>query len=42
MVAKISAKTIPHGRYITLQLAEVAVLRSLFRNIWANGLPTEG
>jgi hypothetical protein len=42
MLAKIGAKMIRHGRYITFHLAEVAVPRSLFRKTWANGLPTEG
>ncbi len=30
---KIGAKVIRHGRYITFQLAEVAVSRDLFRKI---------
>ncbi len=30
---KIGAKVVSHGRYVTFQLAEVAVPRSLFRNI---------
>ena len=30
---KISAKVVRHGRYITFQLAEVAIPRSLFANI---------
>ncbi len=29
---KIGAKTIRHGRYITFQLAEIAIPRSLFTN----------
>ena len=28
------------GRYITFQVAEFAMPRSLFREIWANGLPS--
>ncbi len=30
---KIGAKVVRHGRYVTFQLAEVAVLRELFRKI---------
>ncbi len=30
---KIGAKVVRHGRYITFQLAEVAIARSLFANI---------
>ncbi len=30
---KIGAKVVSHGRYITFQLAEVAVPRNLFREI---------
>ncbi len=30
---KIGAKVVSHGRYVTFQLAEVAVRRSLFRKI---------
>jgi len=30
---KIGAKVVRHGRYITFQLAEVAIPRSLFANI---------
>ncbi len=30
---KIGAKIVRHGRYITFQLAEVAIRRSLFANI---------
>ena len=30
---KIEAKVVRHGRYITFQLAEVAVPRNLFREI---------
>ncbi len=30
---KIGAKIVSHGRYVTFQLAEVAVSRSLFRKI---------
>ena len=30
---EISAKVVRHGRYITFQLAEVAIPRSLFANI---------
>ncbi len=30
---KIDAKVVRHGRYITFQLAEVAIPRSLFANI---------
>ncbi len=30
---KIRAKVVRHGRYITFQLAEVAIPRSLFANI---------
>jgi hypothetical protein len=32
-LVKISAKVVSHGRYVTFQLAEVAVPRELFRNI---------
>ena len=32
-LAKIGAKVVRHGRYITFQLAEVAIPRSLFANI---------
>ncbi len=32
-LVKIGAKVVPHGRYVTFQLAEVAVSRDLFRNI---------
>ncbi len=32
-VVKISAKVVSHGRYVTFQLAEVAVPRELFRKI---------
>jgi hypothetical protein len=32
-LVKIGAKVVSHGRYITFQLAEVAVPRDLFRNI---------
>ncbi len=32
-LAKIGAKVVCHGRYITFQLAEVAIPRSLFANI---------
>jgi len=37
---KIGAKIVRHGRYITFQLAEVAIPRSLFVNIlrWIDGL----
>ena len=31
--AKIGASVVRHGRYITVQLAEVAIPRSLFANI---------
>ncbi len=30
---KIGAKVVCHGRYVTFQLAEVAIPRSLFANI---------
>ena len=30
---KIGAKVVRHGRYVTFQLAEVAIPRSLFANI---------
>ena len=33
MLIKIGAKVVWHGRYITFQLAEVAIPRSLFANI---------
>ncbi len=32
-LVKIGAKMVSHGRYVTFQLAEVAVPRELFRNI---------
>ncbi len=32
-LVKIGAKVVSHGRYVTFQLAEVAVPRSLFRKI---------
>ncbi len=32
-LVKISAKVVRHGRYVTFQLAEVAVPRELFRKI---------
>ncbi len=32
-LVKIGAKVVRHGRYVTLQLAEVAVPRNLFREI---------
>ncbi len=32
-LAKIGAKVVSHGRYVTFQLAEVAVPRNLFREI---------
>jgi hypothetical protein len=32
-LAKIGAKVVSHGRYVTFQLAEVAVSRDLFRKI---------
>jgi len=32
-VAEIGAKIVSHGRYVTFQLAEVAVPRDLFREI---------
>ena len=32
-MVKIGAKVVSHGRYVTFQLAEVAVLRELFRKI---------
>ncbi len=32
-LVKIGAKVVRHGRYVTFQLAEVAVSRSLFQNI---------
>ena len=32
-LVKIGAKVVRHGRYVTFQLAEVAVLRELFRKI---------
>jgi hypothetical protein len=30
---KIGAEVVAHGRYVTFQMAEVAVLRDLFRDI---------
>ncbi len=33
MVVKVGAKVISHGRYVTFQLAELAVPRELFRKI---------
>ena len=33
MLVKIGAKVVSHGRYVTFQLAEVAVPRSLFQKI---------
>ena len=35
MSVKIGAKVVRHGRYVTFQLAEVAVSRSLFQKILA-------
>ena len=32
-LVKIGAKVVSHGRYVTFQLAEVAVPRELFQNI---------
>ena len=32
-LVKIGAKEVSHGRYVTFQLAEVAISRSLFANI---------
>jgi hypothetical protein len=32
-LVKIGAKVVSHGRYVTFQLAEVAVSRDLFRKI---------
>jgi len=32
-LVKIGAKVVRHGRYVTFQLAEVAVSRDLFRKI---------
>ncbi len=32
-LVKIGAKVVSHGRYVTFQLAEVAVLRDLFRKL---------
>ncbi len=32
-LVKIGAKVVSHGRYVTFQLAEVAVARDLFRKI---------
>ncbi len=32
-LAKIGAKIVRHGRYVTFQLAEVAIPRSLFADI---------
>ncbi len=32
-LVKIGAKVVSHGRYVTIQLAEVAVPRELFRKI---------
>ncbi len=39
-LVKIGAKVVRHGRYITFQLAEVAILRALFAEILrrSNGL----
>ena len=33
MLVKIGAKVVRHGRYVTFQMAEVAVPRDLFREI---------
>ena len=33
MLVKIGAKVVRHGRYVTFQMAEVAVLRDVFREI---------
>ncbi len=40
-LVKIGAKVVSHGRYVTFQLAEVAVPRNLFRQILrrVDGLP---
>ncbi len=38
---KIGAKAVSHGRYVTFQVAEVAVPREPFRKIWTNGRPNE-
>jgi hypothetical protein len=32
-LVEIDAKVVAHGRYVTFQMAEVAVLRDLFRDI---------
>ncbi len=32
-LVRIGAKVVRHGRYVTFQLAEVAVLRDIFRKI---------
>ncbi len=40
-LVKIGVKVVSHGRYVTFQLAEVAVPRERFRKIWTNGLPSE-
>ena len=40
-LVKIGAKAVAHGRYVTIQLAEVAVPRDLFRKVLRliDGLP---
>ncbi len=38
---KIGGKAVGHGRYVTFQVAEVAVPREPFRKIWTNGRPNE-
>ena len=40
-LVKIGAKVVRHGRYVTFQLAEVAVPRDLFRKILSIPLDAE-
>ena len=37
-LVKIGAKFVRHGRYVTIQLAEVAVPRNLFREIYGGSI----
>ena len=39
-LVKIGAKVVSHGRYVTFQLAEVAVPRELFRRILSPHFPS--
>jgi hypothetical protein len=41
-LVKIGAKVVRHGRYVTFQLAEVAVSRDLFRKAEVENLSNEG